>query len=356
MPVSGELTTEVRTAIDDIIESQKSDIESKDSDDPNNESDSKDDSSDDQNDGTKDKSKDNENDDSENAPEDDLGSDSDDKGDSEDDSDPDLNTDSDSSDDSSDDPSKKPGKKPDSKSALVPISDAALTAAVNVGIDLGAARQFPGEVSLRQAIASIDAAKEANRPVEEEVDLFENLKMDPEEFEPEAIKMYDALVDVVKKQHDELKELKNQTVDYTKQSEMVNQDASTREMTSWFNIQTEKLGKDFQEALGEGEIDSLTPGSSQRAKREEIANRMAISMAGYNAAGIQAPPREELFQEAAGLVLKEEYQQIREKKLIVSLKKQSSQHINRANSRGIKQEQSPMDETAAMLDKRYNLK
>ena len=208
---------------------------------------------------------------------------------------------------------------------------------------------------LQQAVASIDAAKKANKPEEEEVDLFENLKMDPEEFEPEAVKMYDALVDVVKKQHDELKELKNQTVDYTKQSEIANQDASTREMTSWFNTQTEGLGKDFHEALGEGEIDSLTPGSSQRAKREDIAYRMAITTAGYNAAGREAPSREELFREAAGLVLKEEYQQISEKKLIASLKKNSSQHINRANSRGTKQSQDPRDETAAMLDKRFNL-
>ncbi len=254
------------------------------------------------------------------------------------------------------DPEPEPKKKPDPTPPAVPISDATLTAAVSAGIDLGSARQFPSELSLQQVVASIDAAKEANKPEGEEVDLFENLKMDPEEFEPEAIKMYDALVDVVKKQHDELKELRNQTVDYTKQSGIVNQDASTREMTSWFNSQTKELGKDFHEALGEGEIDSLVPGSSQRAKREEIANRMAISMAGYNAAGMQAPTRDELFQEAAGLVLREEYQQISDKKLVASLKKQGSQHINRANSRGTKPSQTPMEETAAMLDKRFNLK
>ncbi len=343
MPVSEELTAEVDAAVDVVVEDQKPDVDLNTS-----ESDSKNDSSDDRKGDEGDKPEGDEDDDSEKAPGDDSGNDSED--DSEDDTDSNTDTDSDSSSGTESD------SKPDQELAPVLIGDAVLSAAVKAGIDLGAARNFPSELSLQQATASIDAAKEANKPVEEEVDLFENLKMDPEEFEPEAVKMYGALVDVVKKQHDELKELKNQTANYTKQSETVNQDASTREMTSWFNTQTEKLGKDFHEALGEGEIDSLAPGSSQRAKREEIANRMAISMAGYSVAGIQAPNREVLFQEAAGLVLRDEYQQISEKKLIASLKKNSSQHINRVNSRGTKQSQDPMDETAAMLDKRYNLR
>ena len=346
MPVSEELTAEVDAAIDVVVESQKPDVDLNTS-----ESDSKNDSSDDQEGDEGDKFRGDEDDDSGKASDDDSKDDSDDGGDSEASGEND-----DSEADSGDDSSKQSEKKPDTKPDVVVISNDAITNAIRAGIPYGDIRNFPSEGALVQATASIDAAKEANKPVEEEVDLFENLKMDPEEFEPEAVKMYDALVDVVKKQHDELKELKNQTANYTKQSETVNQDASTREMTSWFNTQTKELGKDFHEALGEGEIDSLTPGSSQRVKREEIANRMAISMAGYNAAGIQAPTREESFQEAAGLVLKEEYQQIREKKLIASLKKNSSQHINRANSRGTKQSQDPMDETAAMLDKKYNLK
>ena len=343
MPVSEELTAEVGTAIDDIIESQKPD--------PTEQSNAKDESSDKSDDELKDESEDQQEENSGSDSDDDSKDESDDGGDSEA---SEENDDSEAG--SGDDSSEKPEKKSDPEPTRVLIGDAVLAEAIRSGIDIGVARQFPSELSLQQAVASIDAAKEANKPEEEEVDLFENLKMDPEEFEPEAIKMYDALVDVVKKQHDELKELRNQTVDYTKQSEAVNQDASTREMTSWFNSQTKELGKDFHEALGEGEIDSLTPGSSQRAKREEIANRMAISMAGYNAAGQQAPTREELFQEAAGLVLKEEYQRISERKLVASLKKNSSQHINRANSRGTKQSQDPMDETAAMLDKKYNLK
>ncbi len=343
MPVSEELVSGIDAAINDVLESQKSDPVEQDK--PDNESSNKSDEE------SKDESEDQQEENSESDLDDDSKDDSDGGSDSEA---SEENDDSEAG--SGDDSSKKPEKKPDSKPERILIGNDAITNAIQAGIPYGDVRNFPSEGALVQATASINAAKEANKPEEEEVDLFENLKMDPEEFEPEAIKMYDALVDVVKKQHDELKELRNQTVDYTKQSEVVNQDASTREMTSWFNIQTEKLGKDFQEALGEGEIDSLAPGSSQRAKREEIANRMAISMAGYNAAGIQAPNREVLFQEAAGLVLKEEYQQISEKKLIASLKKQGSQHINRANSRGTKQSQDPRDETAAMLDKRFNLK
>ncbi len=343
MPVSEELTAEVGTAIDDIVESQKPDSVKQDESDSESSNKSDEESKDESEDQQEENSRDDSDDDSKS----DL-DDGDDSGASEENDDSEV--------DSGDDSNKKPEKKPDSEPTRVLIGDAVLAEAIKSGIDIGVARQFPSELSLQQAVASIDAAKEANKPEEEEVDLFENLKMDPEEFEPEAIKMYDALVDVVKKQHDELKELRNQTVDYTEQSATVNQEAVTREMTSWFNSQTKELGKDFHEALGEGEIDSLSPGSSQLAKRNEIANRMAISIAGHNAAGIQAPSREDLFQEAAGLVLKEEYQQISEKKLVASLKKNSSQHINRANSRGTKQSRDPMDETAAMLDKKYNLK
>ncbi len=343
MPVSEELTAEVGTAIDEIIESQKPEP---------NEADESENKSDDE---SSDESKG----EAEGQHEENSGSDSDDdsQGTLDDEGESgDSEESNDSEDSSSDDSSDKPERKPDQEPTRVLIGDATLAAAVRAGIDLGVARQFPDEASLQNAVASIDAAKEANKPEEEEVDLFENLKMDPEEFEPEAVKMYDALVDVVRKQHDELKELKNRTADNTKQSEVANQDASTREMTSWFNTQTKGLGKDFHEALGEGEIDSLTPGSPQRAKREDIAYRMAITTAGYNAAGREAPSREELFQEAAGLVLREEYQQISERKLIANLKKQESQIINRANSKGNKQSQDPMDETAAMLDKKYNLR
>ncbi len=340
--VDEQLIAEVDAAIDVVVEDQKPDSAEQ------VESDNK----------QSNKSDEESKDESEDQQEENSGSDSDDdsKDDSDDGGDSEAGEESDDSEASSgDNSSEKPKRKPDSEPTRVLIGDAVLAEAIRSGIDIGVARQFPSELSLQQAVASIDAAKEANKSAEEEVDLFENLKMDPEEFEPEAVKMYDALVDVVKKQHDELKELKNQTANYTKQSETVNQDAAEREMTSWFNTQIKELGKDFHEALGEGEIDSLTSGSSQRAKREEIANRMAISMAGYNAAGIQAPTREVLFQEAAGLVLRDEYQQIREKELIASLKKNSSQHINRANSRGTKQSQDPMDETAAMLNKRFNL-
>ncbi len=344
--VDEQLIAELETATTELIEGNKSDVVEQ------TKSDSE---SSDKSDGElKDESGNQQEENSKSDSDDDSKDDSDDGGDS--DSNTDTDSDSSSGAESDTKPDSKSEKKPDSEPERILIGDATLAEAVKVGIDLSSARQFPSELSLQQVIANLNVVKEANKPEEEEVDLFESLKMDPEEFEPEAIKMYDALVDVVKKQHEELKELKNQTVDYTKQSETLNQDASTREMTSWFNAQIKELGKDFHEALGESGIDSLAPGSSQRAKQEEIANRMAISMAGYNAAGQQAPPREELFQEAAGLVLKEEYQQVREKKLIASLKKNSSQHINRANSRGTKQSQDPMEETAAMLDKKYNLK
>ena len=108
------------------------------------------------------------------------------------------------------DPDPEPVK---STPPAVPISDATLGAAVRAGIDLGSARQFPSELSLQQAVASMDAARESYESVEEEEDQFKDMKLDPEKYEPEVVEMYDSLVSVIKKQHDELRELKTQTAD-----------------------------------------------------------------------------------------------------------------------------------------------
>ena len=270
------------------------------------------------------------------------------------------NSDSNFSEEPTDSVEKKPEKEVKEKVESPMMGDIALTRAVQVGIPISDARLFPTEAALGRAVDAMERTIEAQRPLEkqeEEADPFAGMsKLDPEKFEPEVIEMYDSLLDVVKKQHEEIKNLKTQTTDQTEQSAFINQEAATREITGWFDGQVEKLGKSFSETLGKGDMNSLEQGSSQFAKREAIANRVAVEMAGYNAMGVEAPNRDVLFRDAARLVLGDEYQQIREKKLTSDLSKRSSQHIQRANSRGTKTNQSPLEDTAAMLDAKYNLR
>jgi len=261
------------------------------------------------------------------------------------------------------DSSREPSGEPEVKGAVVVkpvrqiIGDESLARAVRAGLSVGVVRSFPSEIALNEAVSYMEQVIEAQKPPkkqEEEEDPFANIaKLDPEKFEPEVIEMRESLLAVLKSQHEEIRAMKASAAEQSQQSAQVSQSAVTREITEWFDKEVGKLGKDFHTVLGEGGMDSLVQGSPQFLKREEIANRVAISMAGYNAQGIQAPPRDELFREAASLALGDEYQKVREKKLSGDLAKRSKQHIQRADGRQTKSNQSPFEEVATELDSKF---
>jgi hypothetical protein len=76
-------------------------------------------------------------------------------------------------------------------------------------------------------------------------------------------------------------------------------------------------------------------------------------LAGYKAAGQQAPPRDQVFDTAAKLVLMDEYQKIELKKISGDLAKRSQRHIQRAGGGKQTNNNNPLDETAALLDAKY---
>ena len=233
------------------------------------------------------------------------------------------------------------------------ISDSALTKAVYCGLSLEDARQFPSEQALLRVVASMDAAKQFAPKAEEKVadeDPLAGLpKLDPEVYEPEVIKMFDALVGVVKKQQEAINSFQSQH----EQSARHGQESAAREVEQWFDKQVSSLGKDFEEALGTGGYGTLDRGSEQFARRDKIANQVAVLIGGYRASGQQAPPREEVFDAAARLVLRDEYQKVYEKNLTGDLAKRSSQHVNRAGGQKTKNNTNPLEDTAAMLDARF---
>jgi hypothetical protein len=94
----------------------------------------------------------------------------------------------------------------------------------------------------------------------------------------------------------------------------------------------------------------LDRGSPQFAKREAIAGQMAVLISGHEAQGQEPPPREEVFNVAARIVLREEFQAVHDKELSGGLAKQAGQHIQRAGGVQAKSTQTPEEEAAQAVD------
>lgn len=175
-------------------------------------------------------------------------------------------------------------------------------------------------------------------------------KLDPEEFDPETIKVLGAYEAVMRKQQAAIETL---TASHASAAQS-NEHAMVREAVSWFDERINSLGEDFTESLGTGEYDSLKPGSPQVIRRDAVAAQVNNLLAGYNATGQETPSRNKVFDAAARLVLADEFQAVDRKKVSSSLKKRSGQHIQRVGGSKSKQTQSPEDAVAALLDKKYS--
>lgn len=248
------------------------------------------------------------------------------------------------------------GKEPQQPVARSQVSDEALSRAVLVGIPLAEARKFTSDESLLSVVDSIYRASTAGEDAEggaaetEETDPFADLpELDPDEYDPKVIKTFEAMKAALKSQNETIKEFRQSQ----EESARVANESAAREVEQWFDKQVESLGEEFTEALGTGAMSALERGSSQYAKRDEIASRMAIILAGYQATGQQAPPREDVFNEAARLVLHDQFVSARERKLADDLKNRAGQHIARPGGKKAKQTQSPYDEVAAELDRKF---
>jgi len=259
---------------------------------------------------------------------------------------------------------------PESESEIAPksappvISDDLLGRAVNAGISVADAQGLSPElleriVKEREAAwkqryeESISAGEAGDvSKVDEVEDPFAKLpKLDPDTFEPEVIKTLEQYTDILKQQQEELQELRGRQ----EETSQVSEAAATRDIERQFDSQVSKLGEDFSEALGTGGYSSLERGSSQLANREAIANQMSIMLSGYNAQGLESPPFEEVFDSAARLVLRDEYQKIHEKKLSKGLESQASQHIQRVGGQKASGVQTTEEEIAQALSERFNI-
>lgn len=244
------------------------------------------------------------------------------------------------------------------------ISDGALERAVQAGLPLSSARKFVDEDSLVAAVDSLERASkriqeqydaqdrehDAQYDEEEPADPFADMpKLDPDAHEPHVIETFEKMKEIIKAQGDEIRAAQTQQ----NEASNVAAGASAAEVGRWFDKQVTELGEDFSDALGEGDLTSLSQGSSQYAKRNDIAGYMATLLAGYDSQGLQSPPREEVFRDAARHVLHDEYDTIRSRKLSKDVERRSKQHIQRAGSQKASSTQTPEEEAAEAIDAKF---
>lgn len=241
------------------------------------------------------------------------------------------------------------------------ISDYAVEQAVRAGFSIADAKSFGSEEALlrvaniaQQAAAGVEGVGTTKEGDDGETESLDDLiskipDLDPEEFQPETVAMFDALKGIIKQQQDSIREIHEQQA----VAENARYETSAREVEVWFDSEVESLGKDFAEALGEGGYGSLPRGSSQLAKRDQIAEQMSVMLAGYAASEIKPPARSEVFKTAARNVLHGEFDELRNKNVAGKLAKRSTQHTQRVAGKKTKSHLSPEEETAQLLDQKY---
>ncbi len=207
------------------------------------------------------------------------------------------------------------------------ISEGVLGLAVQAGFSLSEAKSFGSEATLLKVIQMTAARIE---PVKEEeqkqVPLLGDLpELDPEQYEPEAIETFKKMKEAILKQQETIEQLAQGT-----QKSQENQAAQNeREIESWFDHKVAGLGKNYEKALGQGSYGSLNQGSSQIAKRDEIAEHISLLAAGYESTGRRSPSLDVLFDQATKFILQDDISEVKERQLSDRLRKRAKQHIAR---------------------------
>ena len=241
--------------------------------------------------------------------------------------------------------------------AKTTISRDTLERAIRAGIPMDEAEAFQKEETLLKIVARLEAANPtidsknvvSESKVDSVNDQFVQLRLDPEKYEEDVVAQFDKVINVLERQQKEIDAFKSSATSLAQ----ITQDAKMNEAISWFDSQVAKLGPDFKDALGEGSIKSLQTGSAQHIKREQLANQIAVQLTGCKAIGLPVPPREQVFDAAAQIVLKGEYTKANERKLSSELEARGSQVISRPTNGSGTSTQSATDEIASLLDNKF---
>ena len=207
------------------------------------------------------------------------------------------------------------------------ISEGVLGLAVQAGFSLSEAKSFGSEGTLLKVIQMVADRKEpAKKEEQKQVPLLGDLpELDPEQYEPEAIETFKKMKDAIQKQQEVIEQLVQGTQQFQENQAAQNE----REIESWFDQKVTGLGKNYEKTLGQGSYGDLSQGSSQIAKRDQIAEHISLLAAGYESTGRKSPSLDVLFDQATKFVLQDEMSGVKERQLSDRLRKRAKQHIAR---------------------------
>lgn len=236
------------------------------------------------------------------------------------------------------------------------IPESLVERALNLGFSPEDVAAFPTQKSLITACVLAErtgnSQRKENREDNDDGKSGKTIdKLNLDEFEPEVANVLKTMRSELQAYKKELDGLKDSYKSVTEAS----QAANNAEITNWFDERVAKLGPDYESILGKGQYGGLDKKSSQFQNREKIAETIVVLLAGYQASGKEAPPRDEVFNHAVKMVLSDDVKKIADKKLQSSLTRRSKQHINRPGDRNAKKsnDENVEDGIAKMLDERY---
>ncbi len=234
------------------------------------------------------------------------------------------------------------------------ISEGALELAIRSGFTVTEANSFGNENALLKAVQIINERSVPAAKVEEKKELLlsDLPDLDSEQYEPEAIETFKKMKGAIQEQQKAIEQLTQEA-----QASNANQAAQNeREITAWFDRKIAGLGDGYEKALGKGSHGSLSRGSSQFAKREEIADHINLMAAGYSSTGREQPSLDSLFDQSAKFILRDETNEAKEKKLSDRLRKRAKQHIARNSTEkvgSVMTEEAAESELASEIESKF---
>jgi len=209
--------------------------------------------------------------------------------------------------------------------------------AVRAGMSLEDAVNWPGgEDDLRMQVNRHKLAQgqpnvtkdEETRAQEKPKDILDEFpELSADDYDPETVKAFNGIRDIIKKQQEEIEALKSGHDAVAKQYAANNE----AEVTAWFDGRVASMDDDSKALLGNGNYHDLNPNSKERSRRDAIATQIVVMRNGYRASNIEPPSRDELYDTAAAIVLANDLQDVSSKKLSEKLQKRSKAHIQRAS-------------------------
>jgi len=236
----------------------------------------------------------------------------------------------------------------------VEISDAHVERAVKAGLSIADARSFKDAKALERVCDTLEKAAKApdkkdEKPNEtakdellDEINAIPDLENEKDAagetiYDDKIVATFKALKAIVLKQHGVIGELRK---------------AGGPNAGNFLDVQIAALGEGYTEALGAGATSALDQKSEQAVKRSQLEGKFKVLEAGYKAAGQDVKP-EEIFKEAASLVLGDVAAKVAEADKIKALAERSKQHVSRPGGSRTAPKSDPVESVAADVKKKF---